>query len=111
MFIIPEGFQNFWFSDLSPQEIEKWGATLKPFALRSLLTPVQQTGIDPKSWKISYLVTAEQDPGMPEAFQNFLLEKAREAGAEVNSISLKSGHFVQVSHVEEVANWISEVSF
>jgi hypothetical protein len=107
MFVIPEGFQYAWFSDLSAEEMDKWGATLRPSALGSVLTPVQETGMDPKSWKISYLVTTEQDPAMPEAFQKFLIDQARDAGAQVDMIEMKSGHFVQVSHAEEVAEWIS----
>ena len=110
MFIIPEGFQYVWFKDLPAEEVEKWGTTLKPSALGALLTPVPQTGIDPKSWKISYLVTKLNDPGMPEAFQKFLIEKGRESGAQIDSIEIESGHFVQVSHVEEVAKWISNVT-
>jgi predicted esterase len=71
------------------------------------MTPVPQIGMDPKSWKISYLVTTVQDPGMPEAFQKFLIQQARDAGAQIDTVEMQSGHFVQVSHAEEVAKWIS----
>jgi predicted esterase len=110
MFIIPEGFQYAWFTDLPAEELNKWGTTLKPFPLGSLITPVQQTGLSPNHWRLSYLVTTGQDPAMPEAFQKFLIQTARDAGAEVDSLEIESGHFVQISHAEEVAKWISEVT-
>jgi hypothetical protein len=107
MFIIPEGFQYAWFADLPDSERDRWGETLKPSPMGTVMTPIPQTGIDPTHWKISYLVTKVQDPAMPEAFQRFLLESAKEAGAEIDSAEIESGHFVQISHADEVAQWIS----
>jgi hypothetical protein len=107
MFVIPEGFEYAWFTDLPAEQRDKWGTTLKPSALGSVMTPVKPAAVDPKSWKISYLVTTKHDPAMPEAFQKFLTDQARDAGAQVDSIEMESGHFVQISHAEEVAKWIS----
>src|ERR1700753_1251613 len=107
MFVIPEGFQYAWFADLPAEEMDKWGATLKPSALGEVMTPVPSNGIDPKKWKISYLATTELDPGMPISFQKFLVEQAKEAGVQVDNFTeIKSGHLVKISHAEEVAKWI-----
>jgi predicted esterase len=108
MFIIPEGFKHAWFADLPSDEKDKWGETLKPAALAIVMTPVPEAAADPKHWKISYLITKVQDPGMPEALQKFLVENARQAGAEIDTVEIESGHFVQISHAEEVARWISK---
>jgi hypothetical protein len=62
--------------------------------------------IDPTHWRISYLVTAELDLGMPEKFQRYLIERARGVGAEVDVKTVKSGHFPQISHADEVARWV-----
>jgi predicted esterase len=64
---------------------------------------------DVGSWKISYLVATEDDLAMPEALQRHLADRAREAGAEVHTDSLKSGHFVQATHAREVAEWIAGI--
>ena len=110
MFIIPEGFQEIWFNDLDVVEREKWGGTLKPSAVATLATPIPENKVDPKAWSISYLVAVGRDLAMPEAFQKFLVEQARGAGAQVESVEMKSGHFVQISHMKEVAEWISVAS-
>ena len=66
----------------------------------------QTPPIDIRTWKISYLITAEIDLAMPEGFQRLLIEKARDAGADVTVEEIKSGHFVQITHACEVAAWI-----
>ena len=100
-----------WFNDLQPSEQQKWGACLKPSALGAVTTPVPETGYgDPQEWRISYLICGEIDQGMPEAFQEFLVEQAVQAGVEVKVEGrIKSGHFVQISHPEELAQWIGEM--
>ena len=108
MFIIPEGFQYAWFNDIPKPEMDKWGASLAPSALGAVTTLVPQEGFDPKHWRISYLLTTRHDLAMPALFQRFLLEKAREAGVLIDDIfEMDSGHFVQISHAQEVAQWIS----
>ena len=44
---------------------------------------------------------------MSEALQQHLIDRAKEAGAEVKSNKLKSGHFAQISHAKEVADWVA----
>ncbi|KAF2433566.1 alpha/beta-hydrolase [Tothia fuscella] len=110
-FIVPEGFETAWFNDLPPEEMQKWGQTLKPTALGAVITPVPlDSAIDVTKWKISYLVAKEKDLAMPEAAQKSLIEKARERGVDIESREIVSGHFVQVTHAEEVAGWIDEVA-
>jgi hypothetical protein len=91
-------------------EKEKWGKTLKPAAVGAVTTPAPENGIDLKSWNISYLVLTEQDLAMPAAFQTFLIGQAREAGAKIETVEMKSGHFAQISHAKEVAKWIFDVA-
>ena len=50
------------------------------------------------------------DLAMPEVFQNFLVERARDKGVAIDVKVMRSGHFVQISHAEEVASWITELS-
>lgn len=47
---------------------------------------------------------------MPAVFQEFLVEQAVEAGAEAKVDGrIRSGHFVQISHPEELGQWIGEM--
>lgn len=100
-----------WFNDLTTSEQQEWGARLKPSALGAITTPVPETGYgDLREWRISYLVCQEIELAMPEAFQEFLVEQAVEAGAEAKVEGrVKSGHFVQISHPKELAQWIGEM--
>ena len=52
------------------------------------------------------MILTELDLGMHENFQRHLISLARDAGAEVDFTTLKSGHFAQISHPEEVASWL-----
>jgi hypothetical protein len=48
---------------------------------------------------------------MPEPHQQFLVDNAKEHGAVIEQVkTIKSGHFVQVTHAQEVAEWIKELS-
>ena len=71
------------------------------------MTPVPET--DMKAWKISYLIT-RGDLAMPEKFMESLVDRAREHGADIQTRVMESSHFVQISHAEEVAEWISEIA-
>ena len=56
------------------------------------------------------MICKEIDQGMPEAFQEFLVEHAVQAGAEAQVEGrIKSGHFVQISHPEELAQWVEDM--
>ena len=101
-FIIPESIDQVWMSDLTPDHPVR--KSLKPSPLSCPMTLVPEC--DVTKWRVSYLVTTELDHAMPEAFQMWLVERARAAAAEVDVKKMKSGHFVQVSHVEEVAEWV-----
>ena len=59
-------------------------------------------------WRISYLIT-RGDLAMPEGLMTWLVERAREHGAEVQTKTIESGHFVQISHADEVAEWVSKL--
>ena len=89
---------------MAEEERKKWGDTLRPSALGNVMSSTPPT--DAKTWKLSYLITAEVDLAMPEGFQKLLIEKAQDAGAEVTVEEIKSGHFVQITHAREVAAWI-----
>ncbi|KAL9096484.1 MAG: hypothetical protein Q9165_001481 [Trypethelium subeluteriae] len=105
MFIIPTGFEEAWMNDL--QDNKALRASLKPSPLSTLLTPTPEA--DVKSWNIAYLATSDIDFAMPEAFQKFLADRAADNGAKVQYTTIKSGHFVQVSHKNEIANWIQSL--
>ena len=101
----PDGFDKVWLNDLEPDQQRKWYDTLKPSALGSCISPVPVSTVS--SWRLAYLVLTELDLGMPERFQRYLLERAKNAGAQVEEVkAIKSGHFVHISHAEEVAVWI-----
>jgi hypothetical protein len=84
-----------------------WGDTLRPQALGNVLSTTPSAEV--KQWKISYCVATELDLAMPEAFQTHLVEAAREAGAEVAMDKIKSGHFLQITHAQEVAESITRI--
>ena len=72
------------------------------------MSPTPATA-DITSWRISYLITTE-DPAMPIAFQRGLIEDAKKAGITVEQVKeIRSGHFVQITHSKETADWIKEV--
>lgn len=90
-------------------EKERWGKTLRPASLGCVATPAPEN-VSPKEWKISYLITAEHDLGMPDAFQKSIVKGARDAGVDIETTEMVSGHFVQISHAKKVAEWVSGVS-
>lgn len=81
------------------------GNLLRPWAMSCVTTPTPEA--DVKDWKISYLITPG-DKIMPEAFQKRLIAKAQEHGADIKTHSLPSEHLVQISHPEEVGQWIAD---
>jgi hypothetical protein len=90
-------------NDTTDEEIR---SSLRPTALSGAMTPVSSS-LDPKTWRISYLILTELDLGMPVEFQSHLIDRVRKAGAEVDdSKKLRSGHFVQWTHPDEVADWV-----
>jgi len=109
-FVVPEpALWPRWLNDLEPEEQRRWGETLVPTALGAVAEPVPESiAADPKEWKIKYLICAEDDLAMPTAFQEHLVQRARDAGAEVETTQIKSGHFVHLSHTQEVAAWVIE---
>lgn len=94
-----------------PEDQEYWASTgLRPHPIGSVMSDAPQAKIT--SWRIAYLITAEDDLSMPEAFQQYLVDNAKENGALIEEVkTIKSGHFVQITHAEEVAAWLREISF
>jgi hypothetical protein len=84
-------------------------ASLKPAAMSSVMSPVPTDLDKPSDWRLSYLILTELDLGMPEPLQRHLVGRAREAGATVDEQTLKSGHFAQISHSQEVAEWLKQL--
>jgi pimeloyl-ACP methyl ester carboxylesterase len=103
----PENMEADWFNDLPDTEAKRWAETLRPCALGALMSPVPESMVG--DWRVEYLVTEGEDKAMPEGFQRWLVERARREGAQVNVKGMKSGHFVQISHAEEVVGWVKEV--
>ena len=104
-FVVPSTIDKGWMPDLpADHPVRK---SLRPSALSTVMTPVPET--TPTKWKASYLLTTELDAAMPEVFQSWLVERAKEAGAEVEVKRMKAGHFVQISKVEEVGEWLIEI--
>lgn len=89
--------------DVADQEFR---GSLRPSPLSTVMTPTPE--VDVGLWKISYLIT-RGDLAMPEGLMTWLVERAREHGAEVETKTIESGHFVQISHAEEVAEWVSQI--
>ena len=105
-FVIPETLDQLWMADLPSDD--PFRKSLRPSPLSGPMTPAPEA--TPKEWKISFLVTTELDDAMPELFQMWLVERAKEAGAEVDVLKIRSGHFVQNSHVDEVGGWLKEMT-
>lgn len=85
---------------------ETMRSSLRPAALSCAMSTAPTDLGGPKDWRLSYLILTELDLAMLEAFQRHLIGRAREAGAEVEETTLKSGHFAQISHSQEVAEWL-----
>lgn len=92
---------------MTEAEGKYWCTSLKPCSLGGVMSPTPPT--DVSQWRISYLVTTVLDIAMPDAFQKHLVDRARKAGAEVMMDEIKSGHFVQITHSHEVAEWIKGI--
>jgi hypothetical protein len=108
--LYPEGLEKGFFSDMSSDEQTRWGQTLRPTALGIVASPAPES--DPKSWRIAIIISEEKDVVMSLGFQQDVIEKAKEAGAVFEDVKLmKTGHFVQISHTKEVANWILHNSY
>lgn len=110
-FVVPKAeLWPAWFNDLPPDQQRFWGEkAMVPSALGAVASPVPEGGEgvgDPREWRVAYLLCEELDLAMPRAFQEYLVEKAREAEAQVEVKRIRSGHFVQISHAPEVAEWI-----
>lgn len=107
MQIVPDGIENSWMNDFGDSEEEtKVKRSLVPSALSTAISNVPGNENDVKDWRVSYLVTTESDEAMPEAFQFGLIENARAKGADVTVKQIEAGHFMMVSRVEELAEWI-----
>lgn len=87
-------------------EDEKYLTCLRPTSLTGAFSTVAED-IDPKQWRLNYLILTELDLAMPEGLQQHLIDRGREGGAKIETAKLKSGHFAQISHPEEVAKWIA----
>lgn len=96
--------------DMSAEEQTEWAKkALRPHALATMLTPAPAGTVS--SWRVAYLITAEQDPAMPVPLQQWLIDNAKQAGAQITEVKMiASGHFVQITHAEEVASWIQELA-
>lgn len=85
---------------------EDYRSSLRPAALSSAMSQTPTDVGSPKDWRLSYLILTELDLAMMEGLQRHLIDGARAAGAEVEETTLKSGHFAQISHSQEVAEWL-----
>lgn len=107
MFIPEPEIGNTWLNDMAETERKQWFEGLPPCSLGGPMSPAPPADVG--SWKISNPVAIEDDLAMPEALQRHLADRAREAGAEVHTDSVKSGHFLQATHAREVAEWITGI--
>lgn len=100
----------FFFSDMPAEKQIEWATKgLTPSPLGCVLNPTPDGTVT--DWKIAYLLTEDIDPTMPNAWQEFLISNAKELGAIVESVTrIKSGHFVQITHVDETAKWIKDLA-
>ena len=88
---------------------ETFRTSLRPAALSSAMSPAPSDLDGPENWRLAYLILTELDLAMPEALQRHLINRAKEAGALVEEGTLKSGHFAQISHAQEVADWVRQL--
>jgi hypothetical protein len=104
--LFPDGLEHAFWVDMSPEEQKEWATKgLRPSPLATVLSEAPDATVT--DWRIAGLVTLEMDPSMPEPFQRFLFDNAKEHGAVVEEVkAMKSGHFVQVTHAKEVAAWM-----
>jgi hypothetical protein len=103
--MIVVGYKPLMFSDMSDSDAEYWESTLKPQAMDAMATPTPKMKVE--EWKVSYLLT-ENDPAMPIGFQEYLIERARTARAQIEVMRIYSGHFVMITHAREVAEWVKK---
>jgi pimeloyl-ACP methyl ester carboxylesterase len=103
MYIVPTGFEHFWMNDITDEAMR---SSLKPSAMSSVMGSPPADADGPESWRLAYLILTELDIPMPEGLQRHLVGRAREAGAQIEESTMKSGHFAQVSHAKEVAEWV-----
>jgi len=101
------GFKPFMFSDMSDADGDYWESTLQPQAMDAMAIPAPKVEI--KEWKASFLLT-ENDPAMPIGYQEYLIQRARDAGAHIDIVRINSGHFVMITHAREVAEWIARLA-
>lgn len=94
-------------NDMAENERKKWFEALRPCSLIGPMSPASPADVG--SWNILYQVATELDLAMPEAFQRQLAGRAKEAEAEVRTNDIESGHFVQITHAQEVAAWIANI--
>jgi hypothetical protein len=108
--LLPDGLEQGYLSDMSQEEQSNWAMKgLRPCLLGCVTSETPNATI--KDWRIAYLITAEIDPVLPEALQEHLISNAKTHGAAIEQVKkIQSGHFVHVTHVKEVAEWIKEVS-
>ncbi|KIV99319.1 uncharacterized protein PV09_08979 [Verruconis gallopava] len=109
-FLHPEGMEQAFFADMNPEEQKLWAAKgLRPNPLGTVMAETPQATTS--DWRVAYLLTEELDPSMPLAFQQFLIDQGRKHGVAIEQTKkMKSGHFVQVTHSEEVAKWVNEIT-
>jgi len=101
------GYKPFMFSDMSDADGDYWESTLQPQAMDAMASPTPKVEI--KEWKASFLLT-ENDRAMPIGYQEYLIQRARDAGAHIDIVRINSGHFVMITHAREVAEWIARLA-
>lgn len=99
-----------FFGDMSPEDQKEWGAKgLRKTPLGVVMNEAPKSTI--ADWRAAYLITAEQDLSMPVKFQQWLIDHAKQKGVAIDPVkTLKSGHFVQITHKKEVAEWIKQIA-
>lgn len=105
--MIVAGYKPYMFSDMSDADGDYWESTLQPHAMNAMAIPAPK--VEVKEWKASFLLT-ENDPAMPIGYQECLVQRARDAGAQIDIVRIHSGHFVMITHAREVAKWIARLA-
>lgn len=95
--------RDIFYHDVDPKEADEWTAKLKSQSLASFTTKTTSA-----AWKkipAEYLV-CENDRAVPAVFQDVMIGKMKEAGAEVSTTRLSTAHSPYLNKPDAVADFL-----
>ncbi|KUJ22607.1 alpha/beta-hydrolase [Mollisia scopiformis] len=95
--------RDIFYHDVDPKEADEWTAKLKSQSLASFTTKTTSA-----AWKkipAEYLV-CENDRAVPAVFQDIMIGKMKEAGADVSTTRLSTAHSPYLNKPDAVADFL-----